>query len=72
MERQEAVERIAIHAAFGLHIVAKWMSERGDVDSELKERLATHLMALDSGLRALGRSGVHTEFEHTEEALHPR
>ncbi|MBI1187948.1 MAG: hypothetical protein GC206_11580 [Alphaproteobacteria bacterium] len=72
MERQDAVERIAIHAAFGLHIVAKWMSERSDVQPELKERLATHLMAIDSGLQALGRSGVHAEFETTENTLHPR
>lgn len=52
--------------------MAKWLSERSDVQPELKERLATHLMAIDSGLQALGRSGVHAEFETTEEALHPR
>ena len=72
MNRQEAVERLAVHAAYGLHIVAKWMSENDSVDRELKERLATHLMGIDSSLRALGHSALHDEIEATEEVLHPR
>ena len=48
MERQEVVERLAVHAALGLHIVAKWMSEHDTVPRALKERLATHLMGIDS------------------------
>ena len=72
MNRQEAVERLAVHAAYGLHIVAKWMSENDSVDRELKERLATHLMGIDSSLRALGHSALHDEIEATEDVLHPR
>lgn len=70
MDRQAAVERLAVHAAYGLHIVAKWMSEHEDVSRELKERLATHLMGVDSSLRALGHSALHDEFETTEASLH--
>ena len=72
MNRQEAVERLAVHAAYGLHIVAKWMSASDTVDRELKERLATHLMGIDSSLRALGHSALHDEIEATEDELHPR
>lgn len=72
MTRQEAAERLAVHAAYGLHIVAKWMSENDSVDRELKERLATHLMGIDSSLRALGHTALHDEIEATEDVLHPR
>ena len=72
MKRQEVLERLAVHAAFGLHIVAKWMSEQETVPRELKERLATHLMGIDSSLRALGHSALHDEIERTEDLLHPR
>ena len=72
MERQEVIERLAVHAAYGLHIVAKWMSEQDSVGRELKERLATHLMGVDSSLQALGHSALHSEIERTEDRLHPR
>jgi hypothetical protein len=72
MERQEALERLAVHAAYGLHIVARWMSEQEDAPRDLKERLATHLMGIDSSLRALGHSALHDEIEKTEDLLHPR
>ena len=71
-DRQAAVERLAVHAALGLHIVAKWMSEHQDVSQELKQRLATHLMGIDSSLRTLGHSALHDEIEKTEETLKPR
>jgi ferritin len=71
-ERQAAVERLAVHAAFGLHIVAKWMSEHEDVSEELKQRLATHLMGVDSSLRTLGHSALHDEFDETEKVLQKR
>lgn len=69
MDRKESVERMAVHAAYGLHLVAKWMSERDDVPADLKQRLATHLMGIDSSLAALGHSALHDEFESTEGRL---
>jgi hypothetical protein len=72
MTRQDSVERLAVHAGYGLHLVAKWLSEQPGVDADLKARLATHLMGIDSSLRALGHSAIHEEFEATEESLHPR
>ena len=69
MDRKDSVERLAVHAAYGLHIVVKWMSEQSDVPADLKQRLATHLMGIDSSLRALGHSALHEEIESTEGRL---
>ena len=72
MDRHAAIERLAVHAAYGLHIVAKWISENDAAASPLKERLATHLMGIDSSLRMLGHSALHEEIEQTENRLRPR
>lgn len=72
MNRQDAIERLAVHTSYGLHLIAKWLSSQPDVDAELKHRLATHLMGIDSSLAALGHSALHDEIEKTEESLHPR
>lgn len=69
MDKQESVERLAVHASLGLHLIAKWMSERNDVPADLKHRLATHLMAIDSSLADLGHSALRSEFETTENRL---
>ena len=69
MDRKDSVERLAVHAAYGLHLVTKWMSERDDVPADLKHRLATHLMGIESSLAALGHSALHAEFENTEGRL---
>lgn len=72
MNRQEATERLAVHTAYGLHLMAKWLAEQPGVDGELKARLATHLMGIDGSLRALGHSALHDEIEATEDELRPR
>jgi hypothetical protein len=69
MDRKESVERLAVHASLGLHLIVKWMSERTDVPADLKHRLATHLMAVDSSLADLGHSALRSEFETTENRL---
>jgi hypothetical protein len=69
MDRKDSVERMAVHASLGLHLIAKWMSERDDVPVDLKHRLATHLMAIDSSLADLGHSALRSEFESTESRL---
>jgi hypothetical protein len=72
MTKDEAVERLAVHSAYGLHLIAKWLSAQPGVDADLKARLATHLMGVDSSVRALGHSAIHEEFEATEDQLRPR
>jgi len=64
------MERLALHSAFGLHLIAKWMATRTDVDPEIRERLATHLEAIDGVLVHNGHDWIAAEIEATEAALH--
>ena len=66
----EQMERLALHSAFGLHLIAKWMSNRSDVDQEIRDRLATHLEAIDGVLVHNGHDWIRDEIEATEAALH--
>ena len=66
----DQLERLALHTAFGLHLVAKWMATRSDVDPEIRDRLTTHLEAIDGVLVNSGHDWIQSEIEATEEALH--
>jgi hypothetical protein len=66
----DQLERLALHSAFGLHLIAKWMATRSDVDPEIRDRLATHLEAIDGVLVHNGHDWIQTEIEATEAALH--
>ena len=66
----DQLQRLALHSAFGLHLIAKWMSTRTDVDPEIRERLSVHIAALDGVLSANGPDWIREEIEATEEALH--
>jgi|GEM_PF-2303741 len=69
MDPLESVERMAGHTVYSWHLVAKWMSERDDGPADLKSRLATQLMAIESSLGSLGHSALHAEFESTKVRL---
>ncbi|WP_374569733.1 hypothetical protein [Phenylobacterium sp.] len=66
---QDQLERLALHSAFGLHQIAKWMSERTDVDPEIRERLRIHIAAIDGVLSHNGHDWITEEIEKTEAAL---
>ena len=66
----DQLERLALHTAFGLHLVAKWMATRPDVDPEIRDRLGAHMAALDGVLSANGHDWIRTEIEQTEAELH--
>ena len=66
------LQRLALHSAFGLHLVAKWMATRDDVDPQIRERLSVHMAALDGVLSANGHDWIREEIEGTEAALHTR
>ncbi len=68
----DQLQRLALHSAFGLHLVAKWMATRTDVDSEIRERLSVHMSALDGVLSATGHDWIREEIEGTEAALQGR
>lgn len=66
----DQVERLALHSAFGLHLIAKWMADRDDVSPEIRERLRIHLAAIDGVLSTHGHDWIRPEIEKTEAALH--
>lgn len=67
---QDQLERLALHSAFGLHLIAKWMSARSDVEPEIRDRLSAHLAAIDGVLSKNGHDWITPEIEQTEAALH--
>lgn len=66
---QDQLERLALHSAFGLHQIAKWMADRQDVDPEIRERLRIHIAAIDGVLSHNGHDWIREEIEKTEAAL---
>ena len=66
----DQLQRLALHSAFGLHLIAKWMATRDDVDPEIRERLSVHISALEGVLAATGHDWIREEIEATEQALH--
>ena len=66
----DQLQKLALHSAFGLHLIAKWMAGRDDVDPEIRERLRVHISALDGVLLANGHDWIRDEIEATETALH--
>lgn len=67
---EDQLERLALHSAFGLHLIAKWMAGRSDVDPEIRDRLRVHIAALDGVLSNNGHDWIKEEIEATEAALH--
>ena len=66
----DQLERLALHSAFGLHLVVKWMATRSDVDPQIRDRLSAHLAALDGVLSTNGHDWIREEMEKTEAELH--
>ncbi len=66
----EQLERLSLHSAFAVHLIAKWMAGRTDVDPAIRDRLAAHLEAIDGVLVNTGHDWIRDEIEATEAALH--
>ena len=65
----DQLEKLALHSAFGLHLIAKWMATRADVSPEIRDRLRAHLEAIDGVLVTNGHDWIRDEIEATEAAL---
>lgn len=63
------LERLALHTAFGLHQVAKWMAQRSDVEPDIRDRLRGHISAIEGVLVSRGHDWIKEEIEATEQAL---
>ena len=66
---EDDLERLALHSAFGLLLMTKWMAGRSDVDPEIRERLKGHVSAIEGVLVSRGHDWIKEEIEATEAAL---
>lgn len=66
----EQLERLALHSAFAIHQLARWVASRSDVPADIRDRLGTHIMALEGVLVNTGHSWIQDEIEQTEASLH--
>jgi hypothetical protein len=65
----EQLEHLALHSAFGLHLITKWMATHADLEPEIRDRLRGHLSAIDGILVNSGHDWIKDEIEATEAAL---
>jgi hypothetical protein len=66
----EQLERLALHSAFAVHQMARWVATRSDVPEDIRERLAAHMSAIEGVLVTSGHDWIKPEIEATEAALH--
>jgi hypothetical protein len=65
----EQLERLALHSAFAVHQMARWVATQKDVPDEIRERLRTHMEAIEGVLVTNGHDWIKDEIEATEAAL---
>jgi hypothetical protein len=62
-------DRLALHTAFAVHQIARWIATREDVPPDIRERLRGHISAIEGVLVTTGHDWIKEEIEATEEAL---
>lgn len=62
-------DRLALHTAFAVHQIARWMAGRPDLPDDIRERLSGHITALEGVLVTTGHDWIRDEMEATEAAL---
>jgi hypothetical protein len=62
-------DRLALHTAFAVHQIARWIATRGDVPPDIRERLKGHISALEGVMVTNGHDWIRDEMEATETAL---
>jgi hypothetical protein len=65
----EQLERLALHSAFAVHQIARWVATQKDVSPEIRDRLKTHIEAIEGVLVTNGHDWIRDEIEATEAAL---
>jgi len=65
----EQLERLALHSAFAVHQIARWVATQRDVPDDVRERLRTHIEAIEGVLVTHGHDWIKDEIEATEAAL---
>jgi len=67
---QDQIERLALHSAFAVHQIARWVATQKDVPEDVRERLSAHIAAIEGVLVKNGHDWIRNEIEATEAALH--
>lgn len=67
---QDQIERLALHSAFAVHQIARWVALQKDVPDDVRDRLSAHIAAIEGVLVMNGHDWIKTEIEATEAALH--
>lgn len=62
-------DRLALHSAFAVHQIARWIASREDVPKDIRDRLRGHISALEGVLVTSGHDWIRDEMEATEAAL---
>jgi hypothetical protein len=63
-------DRLALHTAFAVHQIARWIARRDDVPQDIRDRLGGHIAAVEGVLVTRGHDWIREEMEATEAALH--
>jgi hypothetical protein len=67
---QDQIERLALHSAFAVHQIARWVATQKDVPEDVRDRLSAHIAAIEGVLVNNGHDWIKNEIEATEAALH--
>ena len=62
-------DRLALHTAFAVHQIARWIAARDDVPKDIRDRLRGHISALEGVMVTSGHDWIRDEMEDTEAAL---
>lgn len=62
-------EKLALHTAFAVHQIARWIASRDDVPRDIRDRLRGHISAIEGVVVTNGHDWIKEEIEATEAAL---
>ncbi len=62
-------DRLALHTAFAVHQIARYIAGRPDVPQEIRDRLRGHISAIEGVMVTSGHDWIREEMEATEAAL---
>lgn len=62
-------DRLALHTAFAVHQIARWVAGQPDVPQDIRDRLRGHISAMEGVLVTTGHDWIKEEMEATEDAL---
>jgi hypothetical protein len=62
-------DKLALHPAFAVHQISRWIAGRTDVPPEIRDRLRGHISAIEGVLITTGHDWIKDEIEATEAAL---